>query len=113
MPHAGSKPAVGDGRSFATAVGNTAASAPPKIVGAPGAQHFASQRRRSREPEFCAIPPSGVRQVRSSLPLAKEVYRVAGAVIKMEVGIGAGCAASDGLFECDENRTRLRRSFAR
>ena len=35
------------------------------------------------------------------------------ASIKREIGIGAGCAASVGLFECHENRAQLRRNFAR
>ena len=52
LAHAGGKPAVGDGRSFATSVGNTAANTPPGIAEAPGAQLFASQRDRSEEPEF-------------------------------------------------------------
>ena len=46
MPHAGGEPAIGDGGSFASSVGNTAASAPRRTAEAAGAQRSAARQRR-------------------------------------------------------------------
>ena len=58
--------------------------------------------KRIGEPELRAIAAGGVRQVRSALPLAKDLGGITGAVAEMEIEreIGIGRAASVGLFEC-------------